>query len=240
MAQDILRALLDSLQDDAPVRELLVGAHMVAVCSRRCGLAATTVEPGTHHGPVRDAGRQHLKSARELAQYARSSHPVERSLGVAAINSLLAPWGRTVDSNGSQILIERGRGRRVALVGHFPFVTRLREHLASLDVLELRPQPGDVPAAAAPEILPKADVVGITASALVNGTLDGLLSLCRRDALVVLIGPTTPFSPLLFERGVKILSGAEVTDERAVLRCLGQGAHFRQFEGTRMLLMEAS
>ena len=86
----VLDDLLASLTGDCAVRHVLVGAHLTAVCSSRCGLAATVVDDRPHQRAVRDAGRLHLKSARELAEYARSDDPTEASIGVAAINSLIA------------------------------------------------------------------------------------------------------------------------------------------------------
>ena len=79
-------------------------------------------------------------------------------------------------------------------------------------MLELEPQGDDLPAAAAPEVLPQADVVGITGSTLANGTLEGLLALCRPEATVVLIGPTTPLSTVLFDYGADVLCGVLVDD----------------------------
>ncbi len=90
-------------------------------------------------------------------------------------------------------------------------------------------------AEAAPDLLPCADLVAITSSSLVNGTFDGLLALCPPHATVMLLGPSTPLSPALFDYGVDILSGARVVDEAAVLRTVGQGASFRQVEGVRLL-----
>src|SRR3989304_4117140 len=86
----VLDDLLASLPGDAAVRSVLVGAHWTMVCSRHCGLASTLVDGKPHgHSQVRDAGRLHLKTARELAEYARSDDLLEASIGVAAINSLL-------------------------------------------------------------------------------------------------------------------------------------------------------
>jgi uncharacterized protein (DUF4213/DUF364 family) len=61
----------------------------------------------------------------------------------------------------------------------------------------LEPKEGDFPAEAAPEIIPQADIVAITAMTLVNKTFDGLMKLRRPNAEVVLIGPSTPLSPNL-------------------------------------------
>jgi uncharacterized protein (DUF4213/DUF364 family) len=127
----------------------------------------------------------------------------------------------------------------VAVVGHFPFLPRLREAARALWVLEQRPGPGELPATAAPEVIPRADVVAITSSTLINHTLDGLLGLCRSDAFVMLLGPTTPLSAILFDYGIHILSGVRVVDEAALLRTVGEGAIFRQVEGVRRVTWPA-
>jgi hypothetical protein len=65
--------------------------------------------------------------------------------------------------------------------------------------------------------------------------MDAMLDYCRPEATVMLLGPSTPLSPLLYDYGVDILSGTLVVDEAAVLRTVGQGASFRQVEGTKLL-----
>lgn len=235
----ILDDLLSKLGDDAPVRSLLVGAHWTAVCSRSCGLASTLIDDHPHgHAQVRDAGRLHLKSARELAEYARSGQLLEASIGVAALNSLLeVDETQAVEVNAAEVLAERGRGKDVALVGHFPFIPSLRAAARQLWVIEQHPSAGEHPSEAAARLIPQADVVAITGTALINHTLDGLLALRRPDATVLLLGPSTPLSPVLFNHGVTLLSGARVVDEAAALRTVGQGASFRQVEGVRLLTL---
>jgi len=221
----LLDDLLASLTADALVRSVLVGAHWTIVCSGKppaegLGLASTIAGDKPHgHAAVRDVGRLHLKGARELAEYARSQNPLEASIGVAAINSLLdVDESRAVEVNAAHVLAERGRGRNVALVGHFPFIPRLREQVGQLWVIEQRPAEDEYPAAAAAYLIPQADVVALTGSALINGTLDGLLALCRPGALVMVLGPSTSLSPVLFAHGATLISGARVVDEAAVLR----------------------
>ena len=184
-------------------------------------------------------GHLHEKSARELAKYARSDNLLEASIGVAAINSLLAvDESRAVEVNAVEVLIEHGRGRNVALVGHFPFIPKLRPAVGQLWVLEQRPVEGEYPTEAAADLIPQADVVAITGSALINHTLDGLLALCRPQALVMILGPSAPLSPVLFAHGAAILSGARIVDETAALRTIGQGASFQQVAGVRLLTIQ--
>lgn len=240
----ITKRLLDSLQGDAPVRQILVGAFWTAVVldvvPPRCGLASTL--RGITHGegpPVPRAGRLLERSGRELAELLYSSSTLEASIGMAAFNALLhVDKAACVEINAEQVILERGVGRRVAIVGHFPFVERVRQAAAECWVVEMHPRPGDVPAGRADEILPQADVVALTGTSIINHTFDDLIGLCRPDAFVLLLGPTAPLSPVLFEAGVDGVSGTRVTDPERVLRSVGQGATFRQIKragGLRLL-----
>jgi uncharacterized protein (DUF4213/DUF364 family) len=232
----ILDELLNSLKQDAPVRSVLVGAHWTMVCSRFCGLASTLV-PKQPHGQdgVRDVGRLLEKSACELAEYARSDNLLEASLGVAAINSLLTfDETEAVEINAFDVIVEHGKGKNVALVGHFPFIPKLRPAVGQLWVIEQHPTDGEHPAEAALDFIPKADLVAITGSALINHTLDGLLSLCHPEAMVLILGPSTPLSPVMFEHGATFLSGSRVIDQEAAMITISQGATFQQVKGVRL------
>ncbi len=233
----VVEELLSALTEDAPVRKVLIGLHWTVVCGRHCGMAATLVSDHAHgDAELSDIGGLEQKTARELAEWARSPDLLQASIGVAAINSLLdVDEDRAMQINAADVLAEQGRGKDVALVGHFPFVPGLRAAVRQLWVLEQHPRGDDHPAEAASELIPRADIVAITSSTLINGTLDPLLAFCRPDAVVMLLGPTTPLSPVLFDHRVDMLSGACVVDEAAVLRTVSQGASFRQVQGVKLL-----
>lgn len=235
----VLDDLLASLPADTPVRSLLVGVHWTLVCSRRCGLASTMIGHEPHgHSRVREVGRLESKSARELAEFARSDNFLEASIGVAAINSLLEVNEQAAtEINALDVLVQRGHGKHVALVGHFPFIPQLRQAAGRLWVIEQNPTGDEYPAQAAPDLIPQADVVALTGTALINHTLDSLLSLCRPGAEVMILGPSTPLSPVLFDHGATIISGAQVIDESAARQTISQGAAFPQVEGVRLLTL---
>lgn len=237
--KDLLSAVCAETPDVA-VREVLVGLYWTAVCSREMGLASTLFDTTCCFSrDVEGTGRLHERTAHELAGLLLSGQPLEASIGMAALNSLIAPGGLpTVELNARELLIERGRGKNVALVGHFSFTEALQEAAARLSVLELQPGPGEYPAEAAPQILPQAQVIGLTAMTLLNGTFDGLAELFPPEALVVMLGPSTPLSPVLFDHGVDVLSGAQVVDPATLLRYVGQGsALHNKVPGIRRLTM---
>lgn len=241
----VLDDLLASLEGDAPVSEVRTCIHWTAVVSKHCGLASSAHYEGHAHGrdAVRGVGTLHELSAGELAEYARSDMLLEASIGVAAINSLLdVDEERCVELNAEAWLAQQGQGKRVAVVGSFPFVPRLRDQVGELWVLERRPSEGELLAEEASEVIPLADVVAITGTALINDTLDDLLAMCREDSSVMVLGPSTPLSPVLFDYGVDVVSGTQVVDTDLVLTLISQGATFRQVKGpgVRLLTMTAS
>jgi len=243
----IIDALLASVQYDAPLRQLQIGAFWTAVVldtdTPRAGLASTLREVGHPQGPpVQEAGQLLSYTARALAQFLRSSSTLEASVGMAAFNALLrVDVSRCVEINAEDVIVERGTGRRVAIVGHFPFVNRVRELASECWVLELHPRPGDLPAEQTARVLPQADVVALTGTSLINHTFDRLMQMCRPDAYVIVLGPSTPLSPLLLEAGADAVSGTLVTDPERVLRSVTQGATFRQIKragGLRLLTLQ--
>jgi GxxExxY protein len=223
--------------------DVRIGTHWTAVVVEtphgpRAGLAATQIVHDLEHGrpAVREAGHLLGKPAAELLALALSESLTERSIGFATLNALLeVDASRCVALNAEEAIVARGRERKVVVVGHFPFVPRVREAAESCWVLELNPGPGDLPAEAAPQVIPQADVVAITGMTLVNGTFEGLAALCRPDAYVLVLGPSTPLTPLLFDYGVDAISGTVVTDIGAVLTAVSQGANFRQIPGKRLV-----
>jgi uncharacterized protein (DUF4213/DUF364 family) len=235
----ILDDLLTNIVDDSPVRSILVGAHWTVVCSRYCGMAATVMSAMPHtHAAVREVGHLHTKTARQLAEYALSDNTLEASIGVAAINSMLSiDESQAIEINALDVLAKYGRGKNVALVGHFPFIPRLRPAVSNLWVIEQHPIEGEYPAEAATDLIPQSQIVAITSSALINHTLDKLLTLCQASSLVMMLGPSTPLSEVLFDHGVSLLAGSKIVDEAAVLRTVSQGANFQQVEGVRLLTL---
>jgi uncharacterized protein (DUF4213/DUF364 family) len=250
----IIDDLLATLSEDTPVREVRIGAFWTAVVleasvrrglltEARCGLASALREDDHHrHGqhPVRGAGHLHERSAMELAELVRSDSLLEASIGLAAINALLdVDEDACEELNAEQVILDQIRSARspdrggVVVVGHFPFIPCVREAARQLWVLEKHPGEGDLPAEAASEVIPQADVVAITGTSLINHTFEELIRLCRPDAFVLVLGPTAPLSPVLFNYGVDVISGTLVTEPETVLRYVSQGASFRQIKRSK-------
>jgi uncharacterized protein (DUF4213/DUF364 family) len=242
----LIKDLLTHLQDGEVV-EVRIGLHWTAVVAEvegklRCGLSSTLEGPHEHGGDpqVPQAGSLETFTGRELASLAlEKNRPTLASVGVAALNTLLPLPDSYVEANAEHVLSTYGTDKHVTIVGRFPFIPRLRKAVKKLTVLERDPREGDLPAEAASQVLPHSEVVAITGMALVNHTLEDLLRLCAPEALVMVLGPSTPLSPLLFDYGVDMLSGSIVADIESVVRTVSQGANFRQIHraGIRLVTM---
>jgi uncharacterized protein (DUF4213/DUF364 family) len=237
----IIDDLLSTLNYESPVKDVRQGAFQTAVLTRYCGLASTPHDPGPHHEqtPVKEAGLLLEKDAMTLAYMANSPSPMESAIGMATINSLIeVDEQRCVELNAGDLLAKEGEDKRVAIVGHFPFVPHLRKMVKELSVVERNPQQDDVAESEAENLIPRADVVGITGTAFTNHTIERLLGLCNPNAYVVILGGTAPLSPVLFDHGINAISGTKVVNPALALRCVSQGATFKQIKGIRLLIMK--
>ncbi|MCD6499843.1 MAG: DUF364 domain-containing protein [Deltaproteobacteria bacterium] len=233
---NIIDDLVSACGPNAPVDHLLMGCFFSAVCSRGCGLSSV-LRPrrGLHEvDPMPSAGDILPAGALDLASFARSERLLEASIGLASINSLLTPpLDRGIKVNAADVLVQRASGRNVAVIGGFPFAKRVRSVAQRVDVFELDPIPeaDERHTSEAFEYLPDADVVVISGTTLINHTFEGLMKLVAPGAFVMMVGPSTPLTPVLFDWGVHALAGAVVVDREALFRTIAQGAVFRQVRG---------
>jgi uncharacterized protein len=245
MSDSILGRLLSSQKEDALASDVRVCAFFTAVVSRNMGLAST-LRRFPHLGtgpPVPRAGLLVPASARDLASLALSSSLIEASIGLAALNSMIEIDSRClVDRNAGDLISERGRGRPVAVVGDFPFVRKLRGTTSELWVFEQgsKVRRGTLAEDQMPAILPRAEVAAISSTTLLNHSLDRILDYLDPDCFTILVGPSTPLSPVLLDLGFDALCGSVVVDRERALASLSQGATFRQVRGVKHVVMRLS
>ena len=236
----IIDDLISTLNFDAPVIDIRQGVFHTGVLARYCGLAATLPRDALkQEGPlVKEPGFLLDKPSRDLALMVYSDSLLEAAIGMATINSLLeVDIEACTEINAAEVILEKAEGKKVAIVGHFPFLPRVREKAKALWVIENNPREGDFNETEADRFIPQADVVALTGTSLTNHTLPHLLELCGPNAFIIMLGDTVPLSPVLFDYGVHALSGTRVIDADLALRCVSQGANFRQIKGTKKLTM---
>ena len=233
----LLEELIATLPPEpVKVRRVLIGLHWTAVCSRFCGLASTLTNEHLDHVDLNGVGEFQNYSAQELARLALDGNHLECSIGVAAINSLLdSSRMNSVELNAYTWLFEQAPGKDIAIVGHFPFVDKVKSLARNLWILEKNPRPGDISAEESSPYLAKAQIIAITGSALVNGSMEDILEMCNPKATIMVLGPSTPLSEVLFRHNISILSGSQVVDEDKTLLTIEQGGSFSQLLGVKRI-----
>lgn len=217
--------------DEEPAQDVIAGQVWSLVRTEQAtGLALSQLSPS-----VPDDGRFfHLKGRPlvELAELSLSWNNREAAIGAAAICAACNSPERFAGApelNGQDLLLEKAVGKNVGVIGHFPFTEQLRKAAASLTVFDQELHEGDLPQQAEEYLLPHMDVVAITGSTLANKSLPRLLELAR-GAWVMLIGPSTPLSALLFDYGVNVLSGSVARDPEELADIIREGGGVHQFK----------
>ena len=237
--------LIAAVPEDSVISGCLVGWHWYLVRSEGTGLAMT---PRENRGEIREAGRIAGRKTREVAGWIKSWNYHEAAIGLAAINSAIniphvveQKCGVRLDqSSGSDAfarVLDDLRGKKVAVVGHFRDLERVAA-VSQLSILERLPENGDLPDPACEYILPGQDFVFITGTTLINKTLPRLLQLCHGSRVIV-AGPSTPLTPLLFKYGIQMLGGLVVEEPESIWRIVQEGGQHGIFgAGARMVQVE--
>jgi hypothetical protein len=218
------------------VNDLRVGLGYVAVTldDGSCGLAYTFRDEGGEGCCVLpQAGTLTGQPAVNIALMAKSRDAIPAALGLATLNALIQPPSDAVEADAIDLL-QIGSNDVVGMVGYFaPWVARLRGGTKTLYVFERRRDREEVlPDWAASTLLSECTVVILSATTLLNRTLDTLLDKCGGAREVALVGPSTPFLPeVIAGRNVTLLSGIQVVDPQRVLRVVSEGGGTRQFGG---------
>ena len=208
--------------EDRPLEDIRVGIkYTCARVGERIGVAHTLFTPG-HCKTLAGAGEL---AGTKVARLALSDNPVEACIGTAVINAQLPPTpGKGGENIFKRILEMASEFRRIGVVGEFPFVKKLDPKMTF--AFEQREVPGYLPMERERELIPECDLVIITGCAFSNHTLENLLHISNGYTMV--IGPTTPLSPVLFLHGAHLLAGIRATN-RKVLDIIGQGGGTRDF-----------
>lgn len=215
---NIYDKLIQTVPEHLTVDRITQGDTWTFVASgNRRGIAITVNEQGK---PLPSFADYRGASLRELSALCKSWDFAEASVGTAALNAYfniredIQKIGATKTDGGFDDYKKIAAGKKVAIIGHFFHLERFLTE-SEVYVLERNPEPGDYPDPACEYILPEMDFTFITGSAFINKTLPRLLQLSRYG---VVLGPSTPMSPLLLSdpdnsnrtdnfKGAKELSG---------------------------------
>jgi uncharacterized protein len=211
------------------VREVRIGVGYAAVTLNRrgTGLAAVIRENlELHCGVVAKAGKLSGIPATELLGYLTNSrNVVEKSLGLATANAILSSEASKEESD-TLALMNLSSKDHVAMVGLFrPLVPRIEQTGAKLTILENnKALPHVVRFKNRGDILKTCTVAIITATSLLNNTLETILNELGNPRWVSILGPSTPVCRDIFlGTPVTHLGGSVVMDQPKVLQIVSEG-----------------
>jgi len=218
----------------AAVSEVRLGLGYTAVrlADGRTGLAYTFREAGgSGCSPFRGLRPLSGRLASDLLPLIESADALEAAVGLACANALADTTGAQACEGDTLEHLDLRQEDEVAMLGHFcPLVARLQERVHSLTVFEriARPEGHLRPTSEAPEALRRCQVALITATSIINHTIDSLLESARGCREVAILGASTPLVPSAFHgTPVTLLSGVQVRDPEAVLRIVSEGGGMR-------------
>lgn len=250
--EETVAEVKDNLKDqihDIEVERAVIGLFFTGVClnTGHAGICATPIKeipeavccPSSARA-IPNAGHLTERPVEKYLDDALSNIPMKKALGIAVLSALSSYCRDKGLVNGYETKVgvdaieclDLKEDTYPVLIGAIvPFLRILKQRKKPFTVIELDPRTLKAdeilfyaPPGKTPEIVPKADVLVITGTTLINGTLEGILRLARPDAQVVVLGPTASILPqAFFRRGVNILGGDAITDPQKMLDTLAEG-----------------
>ena len=232
----ILDDIISTLSIGKDVNQIVIGVHATMVVTRHGGLASTfqTPCPQSKHKNADLAGAVNEMDGHQLLELAASSDLLEASIGMAALNSMIEtpPEKNVTDQNALDIILEKGTGKNIAVVGQFPFVHKIADAALRFELIQAAPDRGLSGVEKARQVFPEMDVIAITGSSFINHTFETLIRLTE-NAYTVVLGGTTPMSTVLFDYGADALCGTVVSDVDTAAKWIQHAASFRFLNGIR-------
>ena len=209
-----------------------LGYTAVVLEDGRCGLAYTLHEKEYESCTViAEAGTLAGRKASELISWIKQTDQTACAIGLATANALILPHAAAEADILN--LLPVGSEDTVGMIGYFgPLVGAIKKRVRTLHIFERKPIPdlGVLPDSAAGDLLPFCQVVILSATTLLNHTIDELLDHCKAAREIAILGPSTPFLPEVFSKqGVTLLSGVQVVDAPRVLRVVSEAGGTRKF-----------
>jgi uncharacterized protein (DUF4213/DUF364 family) len=176
----------------------------------------------------------------EILKYTLDNNILKSAIGVATLNALSQLFIES--ENGREYEIIKGKDgfdlleiqpeETVTLIGAFgPYIRRLKRMGNPLYIVEKNSQALRTdemkyfkPESEIPSLLKKSDAIIITGTAIVNHTIDPILSFITNGKRTAIIGPTASMAPdAFFKRGVNVMAGVRILDPDSMIKILKQG-----------------
>lgn len=193
-----------------------------------CGLAYTfRNELGSHCEILDIAGKLIGMSADKIIPWVKENDRLKAAIGLAAVNAAINDSGKDWETGNVANAFALHESDTFGMVGEFnPILSKIKSMTKNIYVFEQNVPEGSglYPADKIPYFLPKCDSVVITATSIINHTLDEVVSFCENAKEVCLVGPSTPLCPEIFKNyNITLLAGSVVKNPELILQIVSQG-----------------
>ena len=207
---------------DAVIADYVVGTGMSAVLLKdgRCGVSHLFREELPEGCSIFNSLIETPVSLRRFLEDTNPFHPVTASLILAACNAVINSTQDRDDYTQENPFASLHITEQdiLGFVGDFrPLTSLMNEQVREVRIFERHPGENYFPDWAIPFKLPDCTCVVVTATSIMNRTIDSILESCSTDRVVVM-GPSTPMSLELFPKKVRSLGGARIIDSKKALQ----------------------
>jgi uncharacterized protein len=234
---------------DLWVDDLVIGIFFTGVklSSGHAGVAFTPIGEipeavccPTTAARMPQAGNLDRSPVSEILKYALDTNVLKSAIGVATLNALSQSVIESDDGIEYVVIKEKDGfnllkikpNETVTLIGAFgPYIRRLKMMGNPFYIVEKNPQTLRTdemkyfkPESEMASAFEKSDVIIITGTAIVNHTIDTILSSITDGKRTAIIGPTASMIPnAFFKRGVDIMAGVQILNPDLMIKILKQG-----------------
>jgi len=220
--QELLSRLLSQFPEDPPVlKDVQVYSNWIIAETERYAISTIfrLFSTGSNFDEDTYLGNQIGRPVAEIAwEYSKLKDPIRMALVMASINASLPLPEGLFEDNAVNPLSEIGKDAKTCFIGHFQEAEIMREQGCDVTIIELFPRKGDVHWNDSAPVLKEAEVVFITGLTLINDTFLEVLSRTPNAKYRVLMGPTVPCSPVLFEFGIDLIGSTLIEDPELTAR----------------------
>jgi uncharacterized protein (DUF4213/DUF364 family) len=246
---DILKERCPTPPEEVSIGDLVIGIFFTGVnlSTGHAGVAFTPIGEipeavccPTTAARMPQAGNLEGKPISEILKYSLDTNVLKSAIGVAAMNALSQILIESEDGANYQIiknadgfdLLEIQPNETVSLVGAFgPYIRRLKIMGNPFFIVEKNPQTlrsdemkyfkseSEMRSA-----MVQSNVIIITGTAIVNHTIDAILSSVTDGKRTAIIGPTASMIPdAFFKKGVQVMAGVRILDSDRMIKILKEG-----------------
>lgn len=218
----MIQAIAGPTDPKQVIEDIRIYTNWVLVKSSRWSLSTIfRGMPGFEDRPGMDSwmGEWLGKPAKESAlRLLEDRDTLRRAVGMACLKSLLPVPEDAFSGNAIPMIEAVAKDVPTCFIGYFKEAAEWREMGRPVQIVELFPRPGDIHWNDADEVLGSARIVLMSGLTVVNETLSAVIRRSPSACIRIMMGPTVPPSPVLFDCGIDMLGVTLVSNMELMAR----------------------